>query len=133
MRAPGAHHGGDGWEEVHGSLHLNFDAHPAMDAALERMLPPGQTGDIEMAALKPLVFETCRSLCKSPLGPYAWVEALSGPEDVIYLQDLPGQGNDICGVADKIERRREINVIHQEREGAVGIGSYQRTAVGLRR
>src|SRR5262249_5516302 len=51
MRAPGAHHGGVGWEEVHGSLHLNFDTHPGMDAALEQMLPLGQTGDIEMPAL----------------------------------------------------------------------------------
>ena len=38
-------------DEVHGSLHLNFDAHPRVDAALEQMLPLGQTGDIEMAAL----------------------------------------------------------------------------------
>ena len=77
--------------------------------------------------------EQVSTLCKSPLDPNAWLEALEGPEDVIYLQDLPRQGNDICGVADEIERRGEINMIQQERERTVGIGSYQRTAVGLRR
>ena len=77
--------------------------------------------------------EQVSTLCKSPLDLYAWLEALEGPEDVIYLQDLPRQGNDICGVADEIERRGEINMIQQERERTVGIGSYQRTAVGLRR
>ena len=52
---------------------------------------------------------------------------------MIYLQDLSPQCNDICGVDDEIERRREINMIHQERERTVGIGYYQRTADGLRR
>ena len=35
-----------------GSLHVNFHAHPGMDAALEQMLSLRQTSDIEMAALK---------------------------------------------------------------------------------
>ena len=30
-----------------GSLHVDLHAHPGMDAALEQMLPLGQTGDIE--------------------------------------------------------------------------------------
>ena len=34
------------------SLHVNFDAHPGMDAALEQMLSLRQASDIEMAALK---------------------------------------------------------------------------------
>src|ERR1700733_4766274 len=34
------------------SLHVHFHAHPGMDAAFEQVFPLGQTGDIEVTALK---------------------------------------------------------------------------------
>jgi len=52
MRAPSAHHGGDGWEKFTGSVHVNFDAHPRMDAALEQVAALRQTSHFEPAALQ---------------------------------------------------------------------------------
>ena len=34
------------------SLHLDFDAHPGMDAALKEMLAPRKPGELDLAALQ---------------------------------------------------------------------------------
>ena len=42
----------DGWGEVHALPHVNLDAHPGMNATLERVFSFRETEDIEMAALE---------------------------------------------------------------------------------
>src|SRR5712671_2416015 len=53
--------------------------------------------------------------------------------DTVDLQYFPGEGNDICGVAEKLERGRQVQTIGDDCEGAVPIDLHERAAVPLRR
>ena len=49
------------------------------------------------------------------------------------LPDLARQRDDVRGVPDELQRARQVQTIHNHREGAAPIDLYQRTGVRERR
>src|SRR6516164_4725776 len=56
----------------------------------------------------------------------------SSVRHTIDLPDLPGQGDDVRGLPDELERRRPVQSVNDDGEGAVVVGLDQRAGVRLR-
>ena len=53
--------------------------------------------------------------------------------DIVDLPDLPGEGDDVRGVADDLERGRPVQPVDDGGEGAVPVDPDERAGVRLRR
>src|SRR6266436_850801 len=59
--------------------------------------------------------------------------ALGRTRDAVDLPDLSGEGDEVRGVPDELERGRLVQTVHDEGEGAVPVDLDERAGVVLRR
>jgi hypothetical protein len=58
--------------------------------------------------------------------------AVGRTRDVVDLPDLPGEGDDIRGIPDELERGRPVQTVHDDGEGAVRVDLHERAGVRYR-
>src|SRR5215204_4820383 len=59
--------------------------------------------------------------------------AVGRTRDVVDLPDLPGEGDNVRGVPDELERGRQVQTIRDDGEGAVPVDLHECAGVRLRR
>jgi hypothetical protein len=57
--------------------------------------------------------------------------ALMRTKRIVYFQNVSGDGDDICGATNELERGREIQNVRDESEGSIAIGPNERARIGL--